>query len=144
MIGIMVVGHGHFATGIGSAAELILGKQEDFLAVDFPEGDTKTELEKNIKDAIASMKDMEHILVFCDLLSGSPFNTVVPAAMKDARMKVVYGTNLAMLMETLMNRNLGGSWEELLSGIVENGREQIGFFDAGEMTEEAEEDEDWD
>ena len=27
MTGIMVLGHGHFASGIASAAELILGKQ---------------------------------------------------------------------------------------------------------------------
>ena len=43
MTGIMVLGHGHFASGIASAAELILGKQDDFVWVDFPEGDTKTE-----------------------------------------------------------------------------------------------------
>ena len=46
MTGIMVLGHGHFASGIASAAELILGKQDDFVWVDFPEGDTKTDLWK--------------------------------------------------------------------------------------------------
>lgn len=128
MTGIMVIGHGHFATGISSAAKLILGEQENFVAVDFPEGDTKTELEANIGDALDSLKEMEHVLVFCDLLSGSPFNTIVPAALNDERIRVFYGTNLGMLVETLMNRNLGSSWEELLTGVVESGREQIGTF----------------
>lgn len=50
--------------------------------------------------------------MFCDLLSGSPFNTIVPESMKDRRIKVVYGTNLAMLIETLMERNIGMSWEK--------------------------------
>ena len=50
MTGIMVLGHGHFASGIASAAELILGKQDDFVWVDFPEGDTKTELEAHIAE----------------------------------------------------------------------------------------------
>ena len=62
MTGIMVLGHGHFASGIASAAELILGKQDDFVWVDFPEGDTKTELEAHIAEALQTMKEAEHIL----------------------------------------------------------------------------------
>ena len=40
MTGIMVLGHGHFASGIASATELILGKLVDLVWVAFPEGDT--------------------------------------------------------------------------------------------------------
>ena len=144
MTGIMVLGHGHFASGIARAAELILGKQDDFVWVDFPEGDTKTELEAHIAEALQTMKEAEHILVFCDLLSGSPFNTIVPESMKDRRIKVVYGTNLAMLIETLMERNIGMSWEEILEGIIENGRKQVDFFNEEDLEGcEEENDEDW-
>ena len=144
MTGIMVLGHGHFASGIASAAELILGKQDDFVWVDFPEGDTKTELEAHIAEALQTMKEAEHILVFCDLLSGSPFNTIVPESMKDRRIKVVYGTNLAMLIETLMERNIGMSWEEILEGIIETGRKQVDFFNEEDLEGcEEENDEDW-
>lgn len=141
MTGIMVTGHGHFATGIQSALELILGEQTDFAAVDFPEGDTKTELETNIRQALDSLADMNKIMVFCDLLSGSPFNTVVMEAMTDDRLTVYYGANLGMLIETLMNRSLGSTWEELCSRVLESGREQIGVF-----TPEASDDDDdsWD
>lgn len=128
MTGIMVVGHGHFATGVRSAVELILGGQTDFAAVDFPEGDTKTELEANIRQALDSLASMEKILIFCDLLSGSPFNTVIMEAMKDERLTVYYGVNLGMLIETLMNRNLGSTWEELTSRVLESGQEQLGVF----------------
>lgn len=144
MTGIMVLGHGHFASGIASAAELILGKQDDFVWVDFPEGDTKTELEAAYCRSTADDEEAEHILVFCDLLSGSPFNTIVPESMKDRRIKVVYGTNLAMLIETLMERNIGMSWEEILEGIIENGRKQVDFFNEEDLEGcEEENDEDW-
>ena len=43
MIGIIVCGHGHFATGLTSSLHLIMGEQENYIAVDFPAGDTKTE-----------------------------------------------------------------------------------------------------
>ena len=143
MTGILVTGHGHFATGIGSAVKLILGEQENFVTLDFPEGDTKTELEANMKAALEQLKSAEHILVFCDLLSGSPFNTIVPLAMADGRMRVFYGTNLGMLIEVTMNRNLGSSFEELLEDIVKTGREQVGAF-SSEQTENSDGDDDWD
>ena len=105
---------------------------------------TKTELEAHIAEALQTMKEAEHILVFCDLLSGSPFNTIVPESMKDRRIKVVYGTNLAMLIETLMERNIGMSWEEILEGIIENGRKQVDFFNEEDLEGcEEENDEDW-
>ena len=34
--GIIVMGHGHFATGITSALELIMGSQPAYEALDFP------------------------------------------------------------------------------------------------------------
>lgn len=80
MIGILVTGHGRFATGITSALELVLGKQEWFEAVDFPDGDTKTELERNMDEALKRLEGTEHILAFCDILSGSPFNTLIDRA----------------------------------------------------------------
>ena len=64
--------------------------------------------------------------------------------MKDRRIKVVYGTNLAMLIETLMERNIGMSWEEILEGIIENGRKQVDFFNEEDLEGcEEENDEDW-
>ena len=98
----------------------------------------------HIAESLQTVKEAEHILVFCDLLSGSPFNTIVPESMKDRRIKVVYGTNLAMLIETLMERNIGMSWEEILEGIIENGRKQVDFFNEEDLEGcEEENDEDW-
>lgn len=132
MIGVIVCGHGHFATGITSSLELIMGKQENYIPVDFPEGDTKTELENNIKEAINHMKDMDNILVFTDLLSGSPFNVMILEALKDERIRVVYGTNLGMLIESIMKRNIGIAFEELVSEAVETGKAQVGVFEVKE------------
>ncbi len=143
MTGIIVIGHGHFGTGLASAAELILGKQEDFQAVDFQDGETKTELEAKAQEVLRQFENAEHLLIFCDLLSGSPFNTMAAATMGQERCRVVYGTNLGMLVETLMNRNLGSDWEELTSELVQSGKDQVGMLSSREDAEE-EKDEDWD
>lgn len=139
MIGILITGHGNFASGIVSAVELILGKQENFIAVDFPDGDTKTELEKNIQDGFSKLSNCEHIVVFCDLLSGSPFNTAIPYAMKNDNVKVIFGTNLAMLIEFTLNRNAGGNADELITEAVECGKSQVGIFTTENLEEDDEE-----
>ena len=136
MFGIIVTGHGNFATGITSSLELIIGKQEQYVAVDFPQTDTKTELENNIRQAIELYKEEEHILIFCDLLSGSPFNVSIMEAMNDDRIRVIYGTNLGMLIEALMERMQGESFEKIVADAIENGKAQIGIFDVSAVNEE--------
>lgn len=136
MIGILVTGHGNFASGIGSAINMILGTQEEFVTVDFSDGDTKTELEKNINDGFAKLSNCENVIVFCDLISGSPFNTAITYAMKHDNVKVFFGTNLGMLMELTLNRNMGSSFEELINDAVECGKSQVGIFTLEDLNED--------
>ena len=136
MFGIIVTGHGNFATGITSSLELIIGKQEQYVAVDFPQTDTKTELENKIRQAIELYKEEERILIFCDLLSGSPFNVSIMEAMNDDRIRVIYGTNLGMLIEALMERMQGESFETVVADAIECGKAQIGIFDASAVDED--------
>lgn len=136
MTGIIVCGHGHFAKGLTSALHLIMGEQENYIAVDFPYGDTKTELEKNIYRAVAQLSRSENILIMCDLLSGSPFNTAIMLAMKNPNIHVIYGTNLGMLIETVLKRNNQASIEELIDTAISTGKQQIGIFEVPEDTEE--------
>jgi len=130
MIGIIVTGHGNFAGGITTALELVLGKQERYIDVDFPIGDTAVELEQNMTEAVDKLENCRNIVVFADLLSGSPFNTAIMKAMQDERIKVIYGVNLGMLIEAVMNRNTGVDFNELVNRAIETGRSQIGVFDA--------------
>lgn len=128
MIGVIVSGHGNFATGMTSALNLILGNQDNYKTVDFPESDTATELENNIKDAIKSLCHCEKIIIFCDLLSGSPFNISIMEAMKTENIKVIYGTNFGMLIESMMKRNMGVEFDSLVNEAIEIGKSQIGLF----------------
>ena len=57
MIGFIVSGHGRFASGICASVELIMGETSHYEMVDFQYGETASELEKNIDDAINRLKD---------------------------------------------------------------------------------------
>ena len=128
MIGYIVSGHGLFASGITAALELIMGKQEYYVPVDFPEGDTKTEIEANMHKALESLQECESIIVFCDLLSGSPFNTAVMEALNNDKIAVVYGTNLGMLMDAMFKRESGISAHQVAEEAVTVGKEAVGVF----------------
>ena len=101
MVGILVTGHGHFATGLGSSLKLITGITENVALVDF-EADHSTEtLTENISKAMDELKNCEGILVLSDLAGGSPFKCAVECkfARPDQKIEVIAGTNLPMLVE---------------------------------------------
>ena len=52
MTGIILVGHGNFATGLSSAANLIFGELEKFEALDFTIDTTPEILERKIEEKI--------------------------------------------------------------------------------------------
>lgn len=75
MVGLLITGHGHFATGLGSSLRLITGNTENIEYVDF-EADHSTEtLAHNLNQAFDKLKDCDGVLVLSDLAGGSPFKT---------------------------------------------------------------------
>lgn len=106
MTGILVTGHGHFPTGLLSAVELVAGKQEQMMCVDFEAGQGTEELKKNLTSAIQKLETSE-ILILTDLLGGTPFNVSVMLKKEQAEkeIRVLAGTNLAMLVEAVFSRS---------------------------------------
>lgn len=141
MVGILITGHGHFASGIASSVELIMQSLEGVEVVDFPQGDTATELKENMHNALSKFDG--EIVVFADLLSGSPFNTAVMEALENEKIQVVYGTNLGMLIECIMMRNMGSSAIEIANKACEVGQTQIGKFEKQLESDDDSSDEEW-
>ncbi|MGT2888058.1 PTS sugar transporter subunit IIA [Streptococcus didelphis] len=112
MIKLIIVAHGNFPSGILSALELIAGKQEEVLAIDFVAGMSTEELKLLIqKDLSAANK----VLILTDLLGGSPFNVSSALSMDylDKSIRVLSGLNLAMLMEAVLSRSTVADLDQL-------------------------------
>lgn len=77
MIGLLVTGHGHFATGLGSSLKLIAGEQENVEFVNFEEGHSIEVLKNNLVNALEKLSACDGVLVLSDLPGGSPFKTAV-------------------------------------------------------------------
>lgn len=106
MIGIILTGHGNFASGLNSALELIAGKQNNIEVVNFESYHSVLVLEKNLNSALSRLDNCEEIAFLTDLAGGSPFKSsvIISLAKKKDKSFVIAGTNLGMLLEISMCR----------------------------------------
>ena len=63
MIGIIVAGHGNFASGITSMLELVVGKPENYEYIDFLQGESQEALENDFREKLNNLKDCEKIVI---------------------------------------------------------------------------------
>ena len=124
MIGFILTGHGHFSNGLKSAIDMVAGEQPAFEIVPF-EGDKAGEYADTLRAAITKMRsEQDGVLVFVDLLGGTPFNQMLVSADVD-NMAVVAGTNLPMLIELIMTRSDSSTLDELVEKAVQVGKDGV-------------------
>lgn len=128
MIGLIVTGHGHFASGLTSSLKLIAGEPKNYAAVDFEETDSTEDLAKKLTDAMDSLKECEEIIVLSDLAGGSPLKTAVEIGYPRQNVEVIAGTNLGMLVEINLTRTFAESVKDLAESAVNVGKEQVMRF----------------
>lgn len=100
MFAIIVVGHGEFSSGLTNAAEMILGEQENMVAVPLlPIDSPQTYLEK-LNEAVSPY---DEFVILADLKGGTPAN-LASFVVKDKKCKCITGANLPMLLEMICSR----------------------------------------
>lgn len=128
MIGLILTGHGHFASGLLSSLQLIVGPTEKIIAVDFLSEDSIDDLKAKFETAFKKLKDCKGVIFLTDLLGGSPFKEAVLFSVKYDMCKVVYGTNLPLLLEAHIKRNEIVNIDQLIESIISTTKGQIGYF----------------
>ncbi|CAM3623737.1 PTS sugar transporter subunit IIA [Erysipelothrix sp. HDW6B] len=129
MIGIVVTGHGEFASGLTSAVELIAGRQEQYEVVTFNQDKTPETLSEDLKAAIERVNTGEGVLVFTDLKGGTPFKESAMLSASFSNIEVLTGTNLAMLLEASLMRMGDVEVQAFSRSLVETGASQVDFFE---------------
>lgn len=125
MVGFILTGHGHFSNGLKSAIDMVAGDQPAFKIVPF-EGSQAATYGADLRTAVTEMRaECDGVLVFVDLLGGTPFNQAMMIAADVADVEVVTGTNLPMLIELLLTRGAGSSVSELAAQAVSVGQTGI-------------------
>lgn len=122
MIGFVLTGHAEFSNGVASAIDMVAGDQPAFQIVPF-DGTQAASYGDELRAAINAMRsETDGVLVFVDLLGGTPFNQAMMISQEVADVEVVTGANLPMLIELLLTRGAGSSLEELADQAVEVGQ----------------------
>ena len=121
MIGCILTGHGTFANGLADALSMIAGDQDYFIPVPFIEAGAASYPE-TLASTISDLLDQtDGVLIFCDLLGGTPFNQAMMLSQNYNNVEVVTGTNLPMLLETLSLRLASTTLTNLLQTALESG-----------------------
>ncbi len=97
---IILAGHGRLPSGVGEAAEMILGPQARLKVCELSPRDSPEEFGARV---LALAGAAEGALVLADLHGGSPFNAVRALAAGHPRIQLVSGLNLPMLLEVLLH-----------------------------------------
>ena len=129
MIGLIVTGHGTFASGLYSAVKLLAGKPEHFEVVDYVQEDTTDDLSDKLKEKAEILKDCtDGIVIFADIESGAPFREAMELSNDlkgTCRIEVIGGVNLGMVMETNISRSYLKDIDAFIDMAMEEGRKQI-------------------
>ena len=137
MIGLVVTGHGHFADGIHTSAQMIAGENEYVRYINFEEGTTPEQLAEKFNAAC------DGVVVLSDLPGGSPFKTAVECkyARPDQKIEVIAGTNLPMLVTAVTMLDMEDDPRSLAEELVDTGKDCMVIFELQAPAEEAESDE---
>ena len=133
MIGLVVTGHGHFADGIHTSAQMIAGENDYVRYINFEEGMTPEQLAEKFNAAFDEFKSCDGVVVLSDLPGGSPFKTAVECkyARSEQKIEVIAGTNLPMIVTAVT----------MLDELIETGRDCIALFELEAATAETESEE---
>ena len=132
MVGIIITGHCNFATGIASAVKLVAGQQKNLEAVDFPD----TYSTEKLTEALDKLEECKNIIFFTDIVGGSPFKISAElAATSSKNIKIISGTNLGMLIENVMMRDMDINFDELVETAISTGKQQVLKFEMCRETE---------
>ncbi|MDO4313945.1 MAG: PTS sugar transporter subunit IIA [Eubacteriales bacterium] len=138
-IRVVLVSHGEQSKGMLNTVQMLLGEQDNIAAYClYPEqsvSDLSEVLEEEIKKYGA-----ENIIFLTELKHGSPFNTVVSLT-RNYDLYHVTGTNLAMLMTVLLERDFDGATCEGLCDAAINAAKDS-YVDVRKMLMESDEEED--
>ncbi|GEO82421.1 PTS sugar transporter subunit IIA [Pararhodospirillum oryzae] len=123
MIGLVLVTHGRLAEELIAATEHVMGKQERIEAICIGPEDDMEQRRQDILAAIARVDQDQGVILLTDMFGGTPSNLAI-SVMERARIEVIAGVNLPMLIRLVTIRDTMGL-EPAATSAQEAGRKYI-------------------
>lgn len=130
MIGLIISGHGNFASGLRTSLKLIAGEAANIEFVDFEENDSIETLKEKYSVSLNKLNTCKSILALTDLAGGSPFKTLVEIKTEiEKPMEVIGGTNLPMVLELSMTKDIIDDLYSLSDSALDIGKSGVVKFE---------------
>ena len=125
LLGVVVVTHGHLATELVNAAEMIAGDLPRFAAVSIGWHDDVETAREAIAAAIQRVRGDQApgVLVLTDMFGGTPSNLGM-TFLEEGRVEVITGVNLPMLLK-LASLRASADLADAAQAVRESGRNNI-------------------
>lgn len=102
---ILVTSHGQLAVGIMNTLEMIAGKFDDVIALPFTEEMGIDNFTEKMNKILQIKDQSEEWLIITDMMGGTPFNVASTFSYQNESIRVLYGLNLPLLTEVVMNKS---------------------------------------
>jgi mannose/fructose/sorbose-specific phosphotransferase system IIA component len=119
MRGYLLISHGTYATALKSSLAMITGELDSVFAIGLEPSDGPESFGAKMDAQLAHMAAYAEIIVFTDLLGGSPGNAAVTKFMADPRVHIVAGMNFPMLLNTVLSEGIA------IDAVVQSGKDGI-------------------
>lgn len=128
---ILLVSHGTMAQGVHSVLEMLVGSgREDILSTSLKNGMGADEFAENVRKCVSVVKEEDELLVFADLIGGSPLTTtanVLAARGLLGRTTMVGGMNLPLVVSAVVAKD-SMERDALVDALVFEAREAMQKF----------------
>lgn len=122
--GVVVASHGDLARALINSAQLIVGEQDNIVAVCLDPQDNLEACFDALCCAIDQVQTDAGVMVLIDLFGGTPGNAAA-LGLRERSHPVVAGVNLPMLLEVMLSRSSGLSEAELTEVALQAGQSSI-------------------
>lgn len=117
MVGILIVSHYTLGESLRDTAALIIGPRENVDALALNKKDKVEHFSEKLKSAVARLDTGSGVLIFADMLGGTPCNAAMALYMNSDKVRVITGFNLPIVVEAIMHS--GKPIDELVKTLVE-------------------------
>ena len=123
MIGLVIVTHGGLAKEFRAALEHVHGPQKQLGVISIGPDDDMDTRRNEILAAIKEVDTGDGVILLTDMFGGTPSNLAI-SVMEDAKVEVIAGVNLPMLIKLASVRD-ESTLDEAISEAQEAGRKYI-------------------
>ena len=121
LVQIVVASHGELARALVNTAELIAGQQADIRYYSLMPGDDVRAYQNSLAEVVGHARPT---LILVDMAGGTPWNVALAVAAQNARIRVVSGVSLPMLLEVTFSRQ-GMTVDQLATLALQTGAQAV-------------------